>query len=151
MIVGGELYFEIAFAHAFLKSKKLIVCDLDNTVWDGVIGEGAVRHFSDRQATLKELRRRGVLLAINSKNDPKNVHWTGSELQASDFVATQINWQTKAANMERIRDELNLKTKDFIFIDDRPDERELMRAKFPEIECLGRHRRAGLERASALD
>jgi predicted enzyme involved in methoxymalonyl-ACP biosynthesis len=51
-----------------------VVCDLDDTLWEGVIGEGAVTHYLDRQAALKELRRRGVLLSINSKNDPQNVH-----------------------------------------------------------------------------
>jgi FkbH-like protein len=117
-------------------SKKAVVCDLDNTLWDGVIGEGPVSHFLDRQATLLALRRRGVLLSIISKNDSKNVHWSGAALQPDDFVAPRINWEPKTANMAGIRDELNLKVKDFVFIDDRRDELERMRNAFPEILAL---------------
>jgi len=134
--LGRGPYFHAVYANAFLASKKVVVCDLDNTLWDGVIGEGPVSHYLDRQATLKELRRRGVLLSIISKNDPKNIHWSGTELQLDDFVAPRINWESKAANMAGIREELNLKTKDFIFIDDRQDELERMRNAFPEILAL---------------
>ena len=134
--LGRTLYFEAVYAAALLATKKVVVCDLDNTLWDGVIGEGAVTHFAERQAVLKELRRRGVLLAINSKNDPKNVHWSGAVLAADDFVAPRINWDPKTSNMAGIRDELNLKIKDFVFIDDRPDELERMRNAFPEILAL---------------
>lgn len=129
-------YFEAVYVSAFLAGKKVVVCDLDNTLWDGIIGEGPVVHFPERQATLKELRRRGVLLSINSKNDPKNVHWDGATLQADDFVAPQINWNPKVGNMAAIRDELNLKLKDFVFLDDRPDELERMKNAYPEIVVL---------------
>lgn len=134
--LGRGPYFEAIYSNAFLASKKALVCDLDNTLWDGVIGEGPVSQFLDRQATLKELRRRGVLLSIISKNDSKNVHWSGAALQLDDFVAPRINWEAKASNMASIRDELNLKVKDFVFIDDRPDELERMRNAFPEILTL---------------
>jgi FkbH-like protein len=134
--LGRTLYFEAVYAAALLAAKKVVVCDLDNTLWDGVIGEGAVTQHLDRQAVLKELRLRGVLLSINSKNDPKNVHWSGAVLQPDDFVAPRINWDAKTANMAGIRDELNLKVKDFVFIDDRPDELERMRNAFPEILAL---------------
>lgn len=134
--LGRSLYFEAVYANMFLAGKKVVVCDLDNTLWEGVIGEGAVTHYLDRQATLKELRRRGVLLSINSKNDPNNVHWTGAALAADDFVAPRINWNPKVANMAAIRDELNLKLKDFVFLDDRPDELERMQNAFPEILAL---------------
>jgi FkbH-like protein len=134
--LGRGPYFHAVYTNAFLKSKKAVLCDLDNTLWDGVIGEGPVSHHLDRQATLKELRRRGVLLSIISKNDPKNVHWSGAALQLDDFVAPRINWAPKTANMAEIRDELNLKVKDFVFIDDRQDELERMRNAFPEILAL---------------
>jgi FkbH-like protein len=77
-----------------------------------------------------------VLLSIISKNDPKNVRWAGAALQPDDFVAPRINWEPKTANMAGIRDELNLKVKDFVFIDDRRDELERMRNAFPEILAL---------------
>jgi FkbH-like protein len=134
--LGRGAYFNAVYTAAFLAGKKVVVCDLDNTLWNGVIGEGAVTHYQERQAVLKELRRRGVLLSINSKNNPKNVHWTGATLQADDFVAPRINWNPKTANMAEIRDELNLKVKDFLFIDDRPDELARMRDAFPEIVAL---------------
>jgi FkbH-like protein len=134
--VGRTLYHEAVYTNAFLSTRKVVVCDLDNTLWDGVIGEGAVTHYLDRQALLKELRKRGVLLAIISKNDAKNVSWAGANLDASDFVAQQINWEPKVLNMGRVRNELNLKLKDFIFIDDRPDERERMAGAFPEVLTL---------------
>jgi len=95
-----------------------------------------VTHHLDRQAVLKELRRRGVLLSIASKNDPLNVQWTGAGLGPEDFVAPQINWGPKPSSVARIRDELNLKIKDFVFLDDRPDELERVRAAFPEIHTL---------------
>jgi FkbH-like protein len=134
--LGHGPYFQAIYANACLANKKAVICDLDNTLWNGVIGEGPVTHYLDRQATLKELRRRGVLLSIISKNDPRNVHWSGSALQLDDFVAPRINWKPKTANMAGIRDELNLKVKDFVFIDDRPDELERMRNAFPEILAL---------------
>jgi FkbH-like protein len=131
--LGRNLYFQAIYASAFLTTKKVVVCDLDNTLWDGAIGEGAVTHYKERQTVLKGLRNRGVLLSINSKNDPKNVHWRGAVLQPDDFVATQINWDSKVSNLAAIRDELNLKVKDFVFIDDRPDELERIQNAFPEI------------------
>jgi FkbH-like protein len=76
------------------------------------------------------------LLTINSKNDPRNVHWNGAVLTESDFIHMQINWESKVANMRRIRDALNLNLKDFVFIDDRADQREMVRQAFPEIRVL---------------
>ena len=109
-----------------LAGKKAIVCDLDNTLWDGVIGEGlGVRHCRNRQRILRELKTRGIVLAICSKNDPANVKWVGSVLTGDDFVASEVSWGSKAAGIGRIADMLNLKTKDFVFIDDRPDERAM--------------------------
>lgn len=129
-------YIDIIHSTAKLRKKKLVVCDLDNTLWDGVIGEGAVEHFHDRQSILKGLREKGIVLAINSKNDPKNVHWSNATLSEKDFVYEAINWQPKVQNMARIPDELNLKINSFIFIDDRADELELMREAYPDVLCL---------------
>ena len=110
-----------------LAGKKVIVCDLDNTLWDGVIGEGlGVRHCRDRQRILLDLKARGVVLAVCSKNDPKNIKWVNFVLTGDDFVASEVSWGSKAAGVGRIAQVLNLKTKDFVFIDDRPDERELV-------------------------
>ena len=129
-------YREILTAHASLMGKKVVVCDLDNTLWKGEIGEGAVEHFIRPQAILKELRRRGVLLTINSKNDPKNVHWDGAVLQEDDFVDMRINWDSKVVNMRRTQQALNIKLKDFVFIDDRADQRGMVSEAIPEILAM---------------
>jgi FkbH-like protein len=129
-------YTDLIYVNAFLAKKKLVVCDLDNTLWDGVIGEGEVAHFHDRQTVLKELKKKGVVLAINSKNDPQNIHWKEGTLNDDDFVFANINWEPKVNGMQKMQRELNMKMKDFIFVDDRQDERELVNAVYPEILCM---------------
>ncbi len=129
-------YVDIIYAHVMLAKKKLVVCDLDNTLWDGVIGEGDVVHYHARQQLLKSLKAKGVVLAINSKNDPKNVHWKNATLNEEDFVASAISWMPKVQGMSAIQAELNLKMNSFVFIDDRSDELELMRTTYPEVLCL---------------
>jgi FkbH-like protein len=132
----APIYEDIIAAKMILSKKKLIVCDLDNTLWRGLIGEGSVEHLNDRQNTLLALRRKGLLLALCSKNDPRNVVWRGGVLSEADFVCQRINWESKTANIRSIAQTLNLKAKDFVFIDDRADERELVTAALPEITTL---------------
>jgi FkbH-like protein len=129
-------YHDLLVTHADLVGKKVIVCDLDNTLWKGEIGEGTVEHFVEAQRVLKELRRKGVLLTVNSKNDARNVHWDGALLQKDDFVQLQINWDSKVSNMRRLQEALNLKFKDFVFVDDRADQRALVAQAIPEIHVL---------------
>jgi FkbH-like protein len=129
-------YMDAIAAAALLAAKKAVVCDLDNTLWNGVIGEGPVEHFADRQRILKGLRNKGVLLSINSKNDPRNVDFAGAVLAMDDFVAPRINWEPKVPNMASIVEELNLKEKDFVFVDDRPDELERVQNAFPAMTTL---------------
>jgi len=135
MLIAHE-YDRILFVLTHLISKKLIVCDLDNTLWDGVIGEGEVSHFIERQEILSKLKSKGVLLAINSKNDPSNIHWKGGLLSSNDFVYESINWEPKINAFSKMQSTLNLKTKDFVFIDDRPDEIDFVRSAYPAIQCL---------------
>ncbi len=78
-----EMILETA---SHLLKKKMVVCDLDNILWGGIIGEGVVDHFADRQSVLKDLKSKGVVLSIASKNDPTNVHWRGGVLNEDDFV-----------------------------------------------------------------
>jgi FkbH-like protein len=132
----SEEYVDLIYVNAWLMKRKVVVCDLDNTLWDGVIGEGDVKHYHDRQLALKAVKAKGVVLAINSKNDPNNVHWRGGTLSDDDFVCAAISWEPKVRGMQRIQDSLNLKIKDFVFIDDREDERELMRTTYPDVLCL---------------
>jgi len=132
----SETYTDIISSIKHLLGKKVVVLDLDNTLWYGIIGEGSVQNDHRRQRVLQILRQKGILLAIASKNDPRNVHWRGALLQENDFVASQINWDPKPVNIKRIAGELNLKPKDFVFIDDRPDELEMVRLASPGIHCM---------------
>jgi FkbH-like protein len=131
-----DIYISIIITKMKLANKKLIICDLDNTLWKGIIGEGGVEHFIDRQEILLTLRKKGMLLAVCSKNDSEKIHWRGGLLCEDDFVCQQVNWESKSENIWRIARRLNLQTKDFIFIDDRDDERALVVESMPEITVL---------------
>ena len=125
------------------KNKKVLVCDLDNTLWGGVVGDDGVEGiqvgpevpigqvYSEFQSYVKELKSTGVLLAVNSKNDEENAiaglsHPDGV-LRPDDFVNIKANWENKDRNMQAIAAELNLGIDSFVFIDDNPTEREIMR------------------------
>jgi FkbH-like protein len=137
--LAADLYCDILFSAAKLRKRKLVVSDLDETLWEGVIGEGlGVRHHQDRQEILLSLKQRGVVLAISSKNDPSKVIWNAGEgrLSLDDFVSRQINWEPKSISIRRIAEHLNVKEKDFVFVDDRADERAMAEEMFPKIQTL---------------
>jgi len=129
--------------------KKCVILDLDNTLWGGVIGDdglsgieigdlGAGHAFSEFQMWLRELRRRGVLLAICSKNnedtakEPFEKH-PDMVLRMSDISMFVANWQDKATNIRTIQETLNIGMDSMVFLDDNPFERELVRSLIPEI------------------
>lgn len=128
---------------------KLIIVDLDWTLWGGVVGDdgwenidldprGSGIHFLRMQSFLKDLRSKGVLLAIVSKNSleiAQEVFRKRSEmiLKESDFICTKINWQRKSQNIQEILDELNLSTSGVVFIDDNAAERLEVTDSLPEI------------------
>jgi FkbH-like protein len=90
------------------------------------------------------LKRRGILLAINSKNDRAKIEAVWDKIfhgfiSLSDFASVKINWQPKEQNMEEILAEVNLLAKNAVFIDDNPREREAVKAAFPDIRVLGSH------------
>ncbi len=132
----------------FEERKKAIVLDLDNTLWGGVIGEDGVdgielsdhkqgQRYYDFQRQLLEMKNRGIVLAINSKNNPEEVEETLKNhpsmlLRMKDFANIKINWQDKASNMKDIERELNLTEAGFIVVDDNPIERETIRGECPE-------------------
>ena len=130
--------------------KKVIAVDLDNTLWDGVIGEDGLSGIRTKPAferKLKELKDRGVLLVALSKNNFSDVAWFfgdenltqrhgGTEegiLSREDFVSWRINWECKAENLVQVAEELNLGADSFVFVDDNPAERLEMSAKIPEV------------------
>lgn len=131
------------------KTRKCLVLDLDNTLWGGVVGEtgplgislgteypgNAFRQF---QRVILELHKRGIILAINSRNNAadvkevfeKNPHMI---LQEEHFSAIAVNWNTKAENLTAIAQELNIGLDSMVFIDDDPMNRELVRTQLPEV------------------
>lgn len=132
------------------QTRKLIICDLDNTLWGGIIGDDGMDNillggidpigesFVLFQKELKKLKNRGIILAVCSKNEI-NIAMDMIErhpemiLKKSDFSAFRINWQDKAENVEQIVTELNLGLQSVVFLDDNPTERERIKQAFPEI------------------
>lgn len=141
----------MAALHAiFGRSKKLIVLDLDNTLWGNVVGEtgwegirlGGHDHigeaFCDFQRALKALSNRGIQLAIVSKNDEKVAleaidRHEAMILRLDHFAGWRINWDDKAANIAALVEELNLGLEAVLFIDDNPAERARVRGALPEV------------------
>lgn len=120
--------------------KKVLAIDLDGTLWTGVVGEDGVDGIvpkAEFQKAACELKRRGVLLAALSKNNPEDVQtaWTRPDmlLKAEDFVSLKVNWADKPANLLRLAEELNLGPDAFVFVDDNPAERAQMRAQCPMV------------------
>ena len=132
------------------RSRKLVVVDLDNTLWGNVVGETgwagirlggvdyvgeAFRHF---QKELRALTRKGVQLAIVSKNDESVALQAIDEhpemmLRRNDFIGWRINWNDKAENLRSLVAELNLGLSSVVFIDDNPAERDRVRTAYPEV------------------
>ena len=119
--------------------KKVVAVDLDNTLWDGVIGEdglAGIRAKPEFERTLKGLKDRGVLLVALSKNNLEDgLKGLGclEVLTKDDFIAWRINWNAKAENLVSVAEELNLGVDSFVFVDDNPAERLEMSAKLPEV------------------
>ncbi len=128
---------------------KLVVTDLDDTLWRGVIAESDPDELPTTEGwpkayweTLAFLKRRGVLLAIISKNDEERVQqvWErilGHNLRLEDFAIRRINWRSKAENMAEILAHVNLLPESVVYIDDNPAERAGIKAAFPAIRVLG--------------
>ena len=131
-------------------SKKLIVLDLDNTLWGGVVGDDGWQQlrlgghdpvgeaFVDFQQQLKALSRRGVVLAICSKNDESVAleairRHPEMILDESDFAGWRINWKEKAGNIRNLCEELNLGLHSAVFIDDNPAERAWVAESLPDV------------------
>src|SRR5664280_921969 len=130
------------------KVAKCVAVDLDNTLWGGVIGEDGMNGillgaeypgaaFQELQRALLDLKRRGILLAVCSKNNPADAMEAlsghpGMVLQPRDFAAMRINWNEKARNLREIAGELNIGLDTIAFLDDNPVERQQVREQAPE-------------------
>jgi FkbH-like protein len=150
-----ELAREAAHLIASLKRapKKVLVLDLDNTLWGGVVAEDglegielgdtsprgeAFKAFQKYAASLKD---RGVLLAVCSKNDfekaaePFEKH-PEMVLRMADIVSFKANWEPKSENIRRMARELNLGLDSFVFVDDNPAEIDIVRQFAPEVTTI---------------
>lgn len=131
-------------------SRKVLFLDLDNTLWGGIVGDDGWEQldlgapdpigeaFFDFQAALKSLSRKGILLAIVSKNDPAIALEAIEKhpdmlLRTNDFSGVRINWLDKAVNIIDLLKELNLGPESAVFIDDNPAERARVMTAIPEI------------------
>lgn len=132
-----------------IETVKLVVVDLDDTLWRGVLAEhgdpswdiieGWPLGFAE---TLLYLKRRGVLLAILSKNDEATIAGLWDRvfqglLHFSDFAVRKINWQPKVENFDEILAAVNLLPRSVVYIDDNPVERAAIQEAFPEVRLLG--------------
>ena len=132
------------------KSRRCLVVDLDNTLWGGVVGDDGVEgiligqgdataeaHLSLQKVVL-ELRARGVVLAVSSKNEDATARLPFREhpdmlIKESDIAVFQANWQDKASNLKAIAQTLSLGLESLVFLDDNPAERMQVRQALPEV------------------
>ena len=129
------------------KSKKCLVLDLDNTCWGGVIGDDGLdgisigletaiaESYTSFQKYVKELKQKGVILAVCSKNDFQNAKegfkHPDSVLKFDDFTSFKSNWDPKHQNILDIAKEVNIGVDSLVFIDDNPVERDLVSSQVP--------------------
>ena len=150
-----EVAREVAHLIGSLKraTKKVLVLDLDNTLWGGVIGDDGLEGielgdtsprgeaFKAFQKYIASLKERGVLLAVCSKNDhakavePFEKH-PEMVLRLEDIVSFKANWDSKADNIRAMAAELNLGLDSFVFVDDNPAEIEIVRQFAPEVTTI---------------
>ena len=133
-------------------SKKCLVLDLDNTLWGGVIGEDGIdgiqlgpnypgSAFVEFQRAVLDLHRRGVILAIASKNNPADVDAVFLDhrfmkLRKEHFAETEIHWELKSASIKRIAQRLNIGLEHVVFADDNPAECEQVRREMPMVTVI---------------
>ena len=131
----------------FGKNKKALAIDLDNTMWGGIVGDDGPENlelgtetavgqaYVEFQEYLKELRKQGVLLNIISKNEEAaakgGLAHPQMVLKESDFISIKANWEPKSQNLVNMAHELSLLPESFVFVDDNPAEREIVRQQVP--------------------
>lgn len=144
-----KMWFGRKLESIALKRKKCLVLDLDNTLWGGVLGEDGIdgikiggdypgKAFLYFQEALLELSKSGVILTICSKNNEQDVldAWEKNPflvLKKEHFATYRINWTDKATNIKELAEELNIGLDSFVFVDDNPTERELIKQILPMV------------------
>ncbi|MFY9853404.1 MAG: HAD-IIIC family phosphatase [Terracidiphilus sp.] len=156
---SANLLVDVAREYAFIlthlacAAKKVLILDLDNTLWGGVIGDDGLEGielgttsprgeaYRDLQMYLLELSKRGVLLAVCSKNDydraiePFEKH-PEMVLRLKDIVCFKANWEPKSDNILQIARELNLGLDSLVFLDDNRAEIEIVNQFAPEVTTI---------------
>lgn len=133
----------------FGKTKKCLVLDLDNTCWGGVIGDDGLsgisigsetaiaETYTQFQKYAKELKDRGIMLSVCSKNDFKNAkegfEHPDTVLKFDDFTSFKANWEPKHQNIVDIAKEINIGIDSLVFIDDNPVEREIVSSQIKSV------------------
>lgn len=136
----------------FGKNKKLLILDLDNTLWGGVIGEVGAENikigietaegmaYTDFQNYIKALSQNGIMLSVCSKNDfsiaKEGFSNPACILSLDDFLSFKANWKNKDENIKEIIKEINIMPDSAVFIDDNPSERALIKQTLPEVSVL---------------
>lgn len=129
------------------KNKKAFNLDLDNTLWGGIVGDDGpdnieigqetalAQTYSEFQSYLKLHKQLGILLTVNSKNEESNalagLARPDSILQKEDFVSIKANWNPKSINLTETANEMSLLPESYVFVDDNPAEREIIRSQIP--------------------
>ena len=139
------------------KNKKALALDLDNTLWGGIVGDDGPENlqvgqetsmgqaFSEFQAYLKAHKDLGVILNVVSKNEAENalagLKRPDMTLTPEDFILIKANWEPKSRNLVEIAQSLSLLPESFVFVDDNPAEREIVRQQVPGagVPELGEH------------
>lgn len=150
--LNAYYYSKILDNIKILKQKdivKIIIVDLDDTLWEGNAAEDDMLHWQRRLSrlffveALLYFKLRGGILAICSKNDHEptvdrfNKIW-GDALSLDDFASVRINWNPKSQNVAEILAEVNLLPESAMFIDDNPREIDEVKSRFPQLRCMGK-------------
>ena len=133
-------------------SKKCLVVDLDNTLWGGIVGEDGpngikLNHqypgsaFIEFQEAIFALYKRGIILAIASKNNPEDVDEVFEShpnmlLKKDHFASMEINWNPKSESIKKIAKGLNISLEHMVFVDDNPVECEQVREALPTVSVI---------------
>ena len=129
------------------RTRKCLVLDCDNTLWGGILGEDGPdgiqvgSAFVAFQRSILQLHQKGIMLALCSKNDERDVldvldRHQEMVLRRRHFVSLKINWNDKATNLREIALDVNIGLDSFVFADDSPFEINLVRQLLPEVEVL---------------
>lgn len=129
------------------KNKKAFALDLDNTLWGGVVGDDGPENlqvgqetsmgqvYSEFQDYLKAHKQLGVILNVVSKNEPENamagLNRPDMTITPDDLIMIKANWEPKSQNLRDIAHDLSLLPESFVFVDDNPAEREIVRQQLP--------------------